>query len=410
IYPARDPIVMGLGFAAIRDIVSCMRYAPADDSGQPNPLNVEGKPAIDYAIGYGRSQPGRFLREFLHLGFNQDIEGRKVLDGVYASLAGSRRIHLNSAFAQPGRFVRQHEDHLFPGDQFPFTYATRTDSISGRTGGILERCLASNTCPKVMHVDASTEFWQGRGSLVVADERGKDVELPEQVRVYLLAGTQHAGPTMLKHSPLFFQNPSYPMNLLNYSPLNRALLVALDEWVAHGTPPPASHHPRVADGSLVPPMPQSGQGFPDIPRVRYPSLINQLSEMDYSHQPPRPIPGHDYTLLVPKVDKDGNEISGIRLPAIAVPQATRTGWNIRGEGYAPGALMVVGSHIPFATTKQERLEKRDPRLSFEERYSSRQHFVDAVTRAANELVKERLLLAEDVERCIAAATEKPNSQ
>ena len=351
IYPARDPIVMGLGFAAVRDVVAFMRYAAADDNGRPNPLNLgTGGPAIDHVIAYGRSQPGRFLREFLHLGFNEESDGRRVFDGVYASLAGSRRIFLNFPFAQPGRFHRQHEDHLFPGDQFPFTYATRFDPISAKTDGILVRCLASDTCPKIMHVDSSTEFWQGRSSLIVTDESGKDITLPDQVRVYLFSSTQHAGPAMLSHSGTFTQNPTYPPNLLNYGPLNRALLVALDEWVSRGTPPPASRFPRSGDGTLVSPLPKTAQGFPDIPGVSYTGLVNELCELDYSQQPPRPIPGHDYLVLVPKVDTDGNEIAGIRSPDVAVPLGTRTGWNMRGAGFAQGALMVVGSCFPFAAT------------------------------------------------------------
>ncbi len=405
IYLARDPIVMGLGFAAVRDMVAFMRYAAADDDGRPNPLNHgAGGPAIDHVIAYGRSQPGRFLREFLHLGFNEDIAtGRRVFDGVHSSLAGSRRIFLNAPFSQPGRFHREHEDHLFPGDQFPFTYATRSDTISGKTDGILARCLDSNTCPKIMHVDSSTEFWQGRGSLLVTDERGKDIALPDEVRLYLLSGSGHAGPAMLAHNPIFFQNPRYQLNLLNYSSLNRALIVALDEWVSRGTPPPASRFPRVGDGTLVPPLPQTEQGFPDIPGVTYTGLINELCELDYSRQPPVPIPGHDYVVLVPRVDADGNEIAGIRSPDVAVPLGTRTGWNFRGTGFVQGALMIVGSFIPFAATAKERAAKGDPRLSLQERYPSHEHYVDAVARAASELQKQRLLLAEDVERYVAVA-------
>jgi hypothetical protein len=408
IYSARDPIVMGLGFAAVRDVVAFMRYAGTDDNGRPNPLNLDrGGPAIDHVIAYGRSQPGRFLREFLHLGFNEEPDGRRVFDGVYASLAGSRRIFLNFPFAQPGRFHRQHEDHLFPGDQFPFAYATRFDPISAKTDGILVRCLASDTCPKIMHVDSSTEFWQGRSSLIATDESGKDITVPDQVRVYLFSGTQHAGSAMLSHSGTFTQNPTYPLNLLNYGPLNRALLVALDEWVSRGAPPPVSRFPRSGDGTLVSPLPKTAQGFPDIPGVRYTGLVNELCELDYSQQPPRPIPGHDYLVLVPKVDTDGNEIAGIRSPDVAVPLGTRTGWNVRGAGFAQGALMVVGSCIPFAATVKERLSKDDPRLSLEERYPSHEHYVKAVARAAAALQKERLLMAEDVERYIAAAAAAP---
>ncbi len=404
IYPARDPIVMGLGFAAVRDLVAFVRYTAADESGRPNPLNPgTGGPAIDDVLAYGRSQPGRFLREFLRLGFNQEPAGRRVFDGVYASLAGSRRIFLNHPFSQPGRFHRQHEDHLFPGDQFPFTYATRFDPISAKTDGILARCLASNTCPKVMHVDSSTEFWQGRASLVVTDESGKDVTLPEQVRVYAFAGTQHAGPAMLKHSGVFFQNHSYPLNRLDYGPLNRALLEALQEWVSRGIPPPASRFPRAGDGTLVPPAPAIGLQFPAIPGVYYTGLVNGLCELDYSQQPPRPIPGHDYPVLVPKIDADGNELAGIRLPEVAVPLGTRTGWNIRSAGFAQGALMVVGFFIPFAATARERRATGDPRPSLEERYPSREHYIEAVTRVVAELQNERLLLAEDAEGCLAAA-------
>ena len=258
-----------------------------------------------------------------------------------------------------------------------------------------------------MHVDTSTEFWQGRSSLVVTDERGNDIAPPDQVLLYLFSGSGHAGPAMLAHNRIFFQNPQYQLNLLNYSSLNRALIVALDEWVSRGTPPPASRFPRSGDGTLVSPLPKTGQGFPDIPGVNYTGLVNELCELDYSQQPPRPIPGHDYLLLVPKVDADGNEIAGIRSPDVAVPLGTRTGWNIRGAGFAQGALMIVGSFIPFAATAKERLAKGDPRLSLEERYPSHQHLVKAVARAAAELQKERLLLAEDVERYIAAATAAP---
>jgi Alpha/beta hydrolase domain len=408
VYPACDPIVMGLGFAAVRDVVAFMRYATADDNGRPNPLNLDmDRPAIDYVIAHGRSQPGRFLREFLHLGFNQEPQGRRVFDGVYASIAGSRRIFLNFPFAQPSRFQRQHEDHLFPGDQFPFTYATRVDPISAKTDGILDRCLASGTCPKIMHVDSSTEFWQGRSSLVVCDERGADIAIPDEVRVYLVSSAGHAGAAMFRHNEAFFQPSANPLNRLNYGTLNRALLVALDEWATRGIPPPASRFPRSADGTLAPSSDRAGIGFPDIPGLIYTGLVNELSELNYSQQPPKPIQCHDYRVLVPKVDSDGNDIAGIRLPDVVVPLGTRTGWNARGAGFAQGALMVVGSYIPFAATAKERLAKGDPRLSLEERYPSQEYYVNAVARAAAGLLKERLLLAEDVERYLDAAAATP---
>ena len=404
IYPACDPIVMGLGFVAVRDFVTYMRSTEPDVAGQPHPLSPDpSAPAIDHVITYGRSQPGRFLREFVRLGFNQDLNGGRVFDGIYASIAGSRRIFLNTPFAQPGRFHRQQEDHLYPGDQFPFSYATRTDSVSGRTDGILARSLASDTCPKIIHVDSSTEFWLGRSSLVVTDEHGADIEVPDEVRVFLFSGTGHAGPIMLNHAAVFSQNPAYAMNFLNYNPLNRSLLVALDQWATQGIPPPDSRVPRSGDGTLARPAPQAETGFPAIPGVRHPERVNELSVMDYSQQPPTPVPGEAYRVLVPKVDADGNELAGIRLPAISVPLGTHTGWNLRGAGFSPGALMLVGSYFPFAATKEERQANRDPRPSLEERYPSHDAYVVAVSRAAAELQEARLLLAEDAERYVAAA-------
>lgn len=404
IYPAYDPIVMGLGFVAVRDFVAYMRSTEPDAAGQPHPLSPDpGAPAIEHVIAYGRSQPGRFLREFVRLGFNQDLHGGQVFDGIYASIAGSRRIFLNEPFAQSGRFHRQQEDHAYPGDQFPFSYATRTDSVSGKTDGILARSLASNTCPRIIHVDSSTEFWLGRSSLVVTDEHGQDIAVPDEVRVFLFSGTGHAGPIMLNHAAVFSQNPAYTMNFLNYNPLNRSLLVALDQWATQGIAPPDSRVPRAGDGSLAPPAPQAETGFPAIPGVRHPERVNALSEMDYRTQPPAPVPGKAYRVLVPKVDADGNEIAGIRLPAISVPLGTHTGWNLRGAGFSAGALMLVGSYFPFAATKEERQANGDPRPSLEERYPSHDAYVAAVSRAAAELQEARLLLAEDAERYIAVA-------
>ncbi|NNL86160.1 MAG: hypothetical protein HKP27_10930, partial [Myxococcales bacterium] len=285
IYPARDPIVMGLGFAVVRDIVSFFRYE--------TPLELG---AAEHVIAYGRSQPGRFLREFLRLGFNRDEAGRQVFDGIYASIAGSRRIDLNGAFSQPGRFHRQHEDHLYPEDQFPFTYGTRTDPRTGKQDGILATAKATNTCPKIIHIDSSTEFWQGRSSLLVTDEEGRDIEQPEEVRLFLFAGTQHAGPVMLKHLGIFSQDPVFPVNTVDYAPLNRSLIKALERWVS-GEAPPESRFPRVDDGTLVAPFPQSTQGCPQIPGARYPAVINRLSAMNYETQPPTAIPGTEYNLL-----------------------------------------------------------------------------------------------------------------
>jgi hypothetical protein len=398
IYQARDPIVMGIGFAAVRDLVAFMRYDSADVGGRPNPLNLDGRPAIDYVLAYGASQSGRFLRDFVWQGFNEDLHGRKVFDGLIASVAGSRKTFVNFAFAQPGRFSRQHEDRIFPHDQFPFSYAVTTDPISSKTDGVLARCQTSDSCPKIMQTEGSTDFWQGRASLLVADGNGNEIPVPDNVRLYLFASIQHGGGSVAANFPF----NQYPANPTEYGGVHRALVVALDEWVSHGVLPPPSHFPRVSDGTLVSPSPQS-YGFPAIPGVTYPGLVNELSEMDYNVQPPRPIPGRHYLILVPMVDKDGNEIAGVRVPEITVPRGTHTGWNLRRKGFAEGELLLLGSYFPFAPTKEARLATGDPRPSLEERYPTGDDYMNAIARAAEELRKMRLLLPEDVERIVNAA-------
>jgi hypothetical protein len=403
IYPARDPIVMGLGFSAVRDLVAFMRHDSADADGRPNPLKLDGRPGIDYVLAYGASQSGRFLRDFIWQGFNEDLHGRKVFDGVIATVAGSRKAFINFAFAQPGRFSRQHEDRLFPHDQFPFSYAPTTDSVSGRTDGILVRCQASNSCPRIMQTEASTDFWHGRASLLVTDGKGIEISVPDNVRLYLFASIQHGGGSVATNFPF----NQYPANPAEYGAVHRALVVALDEWVGRGVLPPASRFPRVSEGTLISPAPNI-YGFPAIPGVKYPGLVNELSEMDYSEQPPKPIPGHNYVILVPKVDEDGNEVAGVRIPAIAVPRGTHTGWNLRRRGFAEGELVLLGSYFPFAASKEERLASGDPRPSLEERYPTDDDYVSKIKRAADELLDMRLLLSEDVERIVnsAASAEK----
>ncbi len=398
IYPARDPIVMGLGFAAVRDLVAFIRHDSADADGRRNPLDLDGRPGIDYVLAYGASQSGRFLRDFIWQGFNQDLHGRKVFDGVIATVAGSRKTFVNFAFAQPGRFSRQHEDRLFPHDQFPFSYATTTDPVSGKTDGILARCQASNTCPRIMQTEASTDFWEGRAGLLVTDGKGTEIPVPDNVRLYLFASIQHGGGSVAPNFPF----NRYPANPAEYGGVHRALVVALDEWVSHGVLPPASRFPRVSEGTLISPAPQS-YAFPAIPGVKYPGLVNELSEMDYSTQPPKSIPGHDYLILVPNVDEDGNEVPGVRIPAIAVPRGTHTGWNLRRQGFAEGELVLLGSYFPFAATKEERLASGDPRPSLEERYPTKDDYISKIAKAADELRAMRLLLSEDVERMVNAA-------
>jgi len=404
IYQAKDPIVMGLGFAAMRDVVSFVRRQAADDAGTPNPLNdASGRPAVDHVLAFGSSQAGRYLRDFLWQGFNENEDRRMVFDGIIPHKPGSRKTFTNFLWGQPGRFSRQHEEHDFmqTGDQFPFTYETRTDPISGKTDGLLVRCRASGTCPKVMQTESATEYWGARASLVTTDEFGRhDIALPDNVRHYLFSSTQH-GPTA---------NPSFGIcqqlsNPLPFSQAQRALAIALDDWVTRGIEPPASRSPRIADGTLVPSLPQAEQGFPSIPGVTYSGQLNELALLDLSVVPPVPIPGADYTVLVPKTDADGNDLPGIRHAWLAAPLATYTGWNLRREGFAPGeGCGLTGTYLPFAQTRAAQLATGDPRPSVEERYRNHGAYVSRIARAAARLVQERLWLEEDRELTVDAAS------
>jgi hypothetical protein len=403
IYPAQDPTVAGLGFAALRDVVSFLRHESTDETSTRNPLDLEGRPAVDHALAYGMSQAGRVLRDFVYQGFNESLAGGKVFDGMLVCMAGSRKSFVNHAFAQPGRFARQHEDRLFPHDQFPFSYATTTDPVSGKTDGILARCEQSDACPKVIQTESSSDFFQGRASLLVTDAAGCEIPIPECVRLYHFAGLQHGGggdPTV--DYARFFPAIRYAPNPADGSAVHRALLVALDRWVDGGGSPPPSQFPNVADGTLG--LAASDHyGFPAIPDADYPGLVNGLCEVDYSVQPPKPVPGRDYVVMVPPIDSDGNEIAGIRVPDIAVPRGTHTGWNPRRKGYAAAALSPLGAYFPFAATKRKRLESGDPRPSLEERYSGKQDYLRKVAKAANALRVSGFLLEEDVERIAAKA-------
>lgn len=406
IYPARDPKVTGLGFAAVRDMVSFIRHESVDAAGAPNPLNVAGKPDIDLALAYGLSQSGRFLRDFLYEGFNQDFDGGKVFDGVMACMAGSRKSFINYSFAQPGRNVRQHEDRVFPHDQFPFSYATTTDPVSGVTDGILARCETSKTCPKIMQTESSTDFFHGRGSLLVTDGQGDQIPIPENVRLYYFAGVQHGGggDPAVDYS-LFAPASEYRPNSADFPSMHRALLDALDQWVSEDTPPPPTQFPSLHDGSLVSATAESYE-FPAIPGVTYPGVISELSQMDYTLMPPSPVPGRNYLVLASAIDADGNETAGIRVPDIAVPLGTYTGWNARREGYGEGGICALGAFFPFARNRQERLSSGDPRPSIEERYKDEEDYIEKVADAVRKLCEQWLLLPEDVDPLIEDARRK----
>ncbi len=401
VYPARDPVVAGLAFAATRDLVAFLRHATADDAGTPNP--VAG--GLRFAYGFGLSQPARFLRDLVHLGFNEDESGNVVFDGLLNFLAGPGGGSFNHRFAQPGRTIRQHRDRLYPEIRFPFTWNVRADPVTGRTDGRLRRCLASGTCPKIFDVNSSNEYWNKSGSLLHTDVDGRDLRDPPNVRFYLLSSLPHvigAGPGICQQ----------PQNMLPPNPALRALLAALDAWVADGRKPPPSRVPRHANGTLIPSLPQSRVRFPAIPGVTYNGLLRTGDLLDFGPSvdqgiltvlPPVSM-GTPYTVLVPRTDRDGNDVAGIRLPAVAVPTATYTGWALRAAAFAGNDLCdASGQQIPFRRTKAERLAAGDPRRSLEERYGTHARYVKKFARAAKRLRRQRLLLPEDAVTLTTAA-------
>jgi len=406
VYLAKNPLVLGLGFAIVRDFVSFLRYEAKDRAGRRNPLAISHKlPAIRHAYGWGRSQSGRFLRDFVYHGFNEDESRRKVFDAVAPHVAGGGRIFLNYEFARPVTSSQQHTNQLEP-ELFPFAYNVLKDPQTGRRDGILKRPKSD---PYVFHTQTSTEYWQKRGCLAHTDGKGRDVTLPEKVRLYVIASAQHNSPFGGEPEK---DDTQQLVNPLPAGDVLRALMVAMDQWVAQGIPPPPSQFPLARDGTLVPPD-RRKTGFPKIPGVRYQGLHNRQLFLDYGPRihrgridvhPPAPIGNCAYTILVPKTDADGNDIAGIRLPAVQAPLGTYTGWNLRPRRLAENELSgLLGSFIPFPRTMAERKKSGDPRLSLEERYRDKEDYVRQIARAARILIGQRYLLPEDAQRIIDEA-------
>jgi Alpha/beta hydrolase domain len=401
-YRATGSPVMGLGYATTRDFLSFLRNAPADDLGSPNPVL-----GIGVVHCQGISSSGMYLRDFLYQGFNEDEQGRRVCDTAHIHVPGANKLFLNYRFAQPTIYSAQHSGRYVPDTNFPRAYAPAANPLTGEVDGILKR---PTTDPKVWHVDSSTEYWQFRASLVDTDETGTlDLEPHPEVRRYLLSSTQHFS---TKGARPFVGRCQQPSNPTHAGGIARALLVAFDQWVRDGAEPPSSRIPRIADGTLVP-SDQMSTGFPGVPGVAYNGLFNGSGERDFGPRSggnrgvidnllPATLSAHQ--VLVPKVDGIGNEIAGIRVPAVAAPLATLTGWNLQASRVAEGDLCaLVGSRVPLYARESERLAAGDPRPSLEELYGSHDGYVRAVAMAANALRSERLLLTEDVDRIIAEA-------
>src|SRR5438105_6607815 len=435
IYQAKNPIVMGLGFAATRDLASFLLNDTRDDAGNPNPVGR----GIRRAYAAGGSQTGGYLRDYIYLGFNEDEMGRKVFDGIIPWIAGTDRVFINVRFADPNTYSEQDRQHNYLQSSYPpFTYAVTTDPLSGVHDGILHR---PRTDPLVMQVDSQSEFWQLHGSLNVVDGLGNAVPIPDNVRLYFVGNTAHA---FISGSFLFptpgtaplCANPT-PGSGLNWETL-RATLRNMDRWAvgrgkdkrendqgddeqgdddqgngSQGTEPPESNYPSLHDGTFVT-LSQAAAAFPAIPNVTFPPVYDTYELLIFgplfgshggilTNQPP--LNGSSYAIRLPKTDADGIDLAGVHQIESRVPLGTSTGWNLRSPAHrGPNNLCVLtGSYFPFATTTAGRLLSGDPRPSLQERYGSHEGFVDAVEKAARELVKERFLLQVDADADISAA-------
>ncbi len=409
-YLAKDPLVAGIGLAATRDFLSFLRHAPASAD---NPLAGH----VDYTYSYSISQPSRTLNDFQLLGFNEDEHGQRALDGILSHTGGGNGDQINYRFAQTDRTERNRQNHRYPEAIFPFAHQVTTDHLSGRTAGRSQRGASTNTLPRRLDINTASEYWVKGCSQLHTDSRGHDLPDPENVRFYLLSGLSHGmGDVTRKGKNQQFTNGVSPFAA------HRALLVALDRWVSEGIEPPASMVPRASQNAafaVTRPgyetgiVPKEELGWPDIPGVTYTGVITTHYFLDYgpdfdqgivANQPPSLQDRPSYPIFVSRVDEDGNEIAGVRLPPVAAPVATTTGWALRRAGFGENdGGEGDGQHIPFPVTKEERLASGDPRLSLEERYGSHENYVKEVAKAARHLESQGFLLPADVQAYIAEA-------
>ena len=405
-YTAIGAPVVGLGFLAFRDAASFCKHGSAAEG---NPLAG----AIAYAYAYGQSMNGRWLREYLYWGLNRDESGRMVFEGVLANTGSSRRGEFNLRFGQPSTNILR-----APGNTYPFAFEATPENVIDDNRGLLDRSRANGSMPKLMQMNSGMEYWWSGASLAHTTVDGaKDLEPPDDVRNYYLTGAQH-GPGAL---PLSHRNPDgflakQPLNTLDYRPAGRALLTALDRWVREGVEPPPSRVPRISEGTAVSRV-SLQQKYTRIPGSAWLSHVPQRLRMNFGPRAEAgivrypPIENGSYPVLVSAMDEDCNEVAGIRLPDIAAPLATYTGWNVRDDAMGQGGLMtsgapLFGTTLPFARTRAEREATGDPRRSIDERYASKDDYLKQVRAAAETLVTQRYLLEEDVERVVEVAGKK----
>jgi hypothetical protein len=380
-YLATNPPVAGLGFAAVRDAATWVKYAPG--------ATVTAK----YTFAFGQSQTGRWLRDFVYEGFNTDERNRKAFDGVMPHIGGAGGIDLDRRWSTPTSLSME------TVTRYPFSDRKQRDPVTGLEEGLLENPRASENQPKIFYTNSSTEYWQRGVALAHTTPDGaKDVAPPDNVRMYNFSSASHN----IGRFPASVTNGQQAENPFDYRLTLRALLVAMEKWVRDGVAPPPSRYPRLQDGTLVK---ATVIEWPNIPAVTSPRTsiggtrgANRLLARSAGGGTPPPF-------LVPQVDRDGNELGGLRLPEVTVPLATYMGWNFRNQkiGGTEQQFALMGGYLPFASTKAEREQRRDPRLSIEERYKTREHYLELVREAAAPLVKSGYLLIDDVPTIVKRA-------
>jgi hypothetical protein len=398
VYRARDPVVVGIGLAAVRDFVAWARHDPRSEF------------PVTSAVAFGVSQSGRFLRHFLYQGFNTDEAGRKVFDGMLVHTAGAGRGSFNHRFAQPSRDAHRFSTFFYPTDLFPFTSRSQTDPQTGLTDGLLARSAGRpEHRPRTFFTNTGYEYWGRAASLIHTSVDGRaDVPPLPNERIYHLAGAQHfigafPPPEWERAGQAYRGNP------LDLLVTLRALLVRLIEWVRDDRPPPPSAYPTLAAGTLVA---VDALAFPRIPDVSAPRVVHHAHRVDYgpawaagivTREPPAV--GAPFPALVSQVDGDGNESAGVRGVELLAPLATYTPWQLRGGAGSDAAELkdFLGTYAPFPRTEAERQRHGDRRFSIERRYPDRRAYLDAAARAAESLAASGLLLREDVPRVLDRA-------
>jgi hypothetical protein len=403
-YTSTDPKPMGLGFLGVRDLISFLKYEKFDSQGKANP--VAGN--ITTTLATGISQSGRYLRDFLWLGFNTDKQLRTVFDGMLPLVGGSRKTYTNYRWSKPGDYSRQHETHYTPGDQFPFAYSTITDPLTGKTDGLMKKCAETNNCPKVFQYDSPIEFGGARASLVSTDGAGKDLDIPSNVRLFYSAGTSH-GPQQLannaKSQPDYTVDRAVAATAVSSSPgalnastaLYRALMTNLDAWVKGTATPLASNWPKVADGTMsVPTTDPKSLSAIDLPSLglAYSGVYNTLTVNDESVIPSIPS-SKMYVVHQPTQDAQGNSKAGVKMPDSATPLASFVGYSIRKSGFVAGDQNgLSSSQLAFALNTSAK-NKADTRKSVQELYGTKAGYLNAWNASVDKLVADKLMLADD---------------